>query len=61
MSNYAQIDSLPNFNLFTWFFVAPGFLLVFLGGFGLVESYRTERSRVSSTVPVPQAPAATTV
>lgn len=61
VSNYAQIDSLPNFNLFTWFFVVPGILLALLGGFGLVESYRTEGPRVSSTVPVPQAPAATTV
>jgi hypothetical protein len=33
--NYAQIDSLPNFNLFTWFFVIPGVLLVLLAASGL--------------------------
>ena len=33
--NYAQIDSLPNFNLFTWFFVIPGILLVLLAASGL--------------------------
>lgn len=33
--NYAQIDSLPNFNLFTWFFVIPGALLVLLAALGL--------------------------
>lgn len=33
--NYAEIDSLPNFNLFTWFFVIPGVLLVLLAAYGL--------------------------
>jgi len=33
--NYAQIDSLPSFNLFTWFFVIPGILLVLLAASGL--------------------------
>jgi hypothetical protein len=28
--NYQQIDSLPNFRLFTWFFVIPGALIVAL-------------------------------
>lgn len=35
VSNYAAVDSLPNFNLFTWFFVIPGALLVLLAAFGL--------------------------
>ena len=52
VSNYAQIDSLPNFNLFTWFFEVPGILLVLLSGLGLVESYRTERSRIAPTATV---------
>lgn len=36
VSNYAKIDSLPNFRLFTWFFVVPGVLLVLLVGWPLV-------------------------
>jgi hypothetical protein len=35
VSDYASVDSLPNFNLFTWFFVVPGILLVLLAGGGL--------------------------
>jgi hypothetical protein len=35
VDNYKQIDSLPNFRLFTWFFVIPGILLVLVSGFGL--------------------------
>jgi hypothetical protein len=33
--NYAQVDSLPNFRLFTWFFVVPGALLILLSAWGL--------------------------
>ncbi len=48
VSNYKQIDSLPNFRLFTWFFEVPGALLVLLAaselgafhGFGLVVHRR---------------------
>jgi len=28
VTNYAQVDSLPNFRLFTWFFEIPGVLIV---------------------------------
>jgi hypothetical protein len=35
VSDYQSVDSLPNFNLFTWFFVIPGILLVLLAGYGL--------------------------
>lgn len=35
VDNYRQIDSLPDFRLFTFFFVVPGALLVLLAGFGL--------------------------
>jgi hypothetical protein len=37
VNNYAKVDSLPNFNLFTWFFIVPGILLVGLAGFGLAD------------------------
>lgn len=36
VDNYAQVNSLPNFRLFAWFFIVPGALLVLLAGFGLV-------------------------
>jgi len=36
VDNYRQADGLPNMNLFTWFFVIPGVLLVGLGWLGLV-------------------------
>ena len=34
--NYEQVNSLPSFRLFTWFFVVPGVLLVLLAGTGLL-------------------------
>ena len=35
VDNYKQVNSLPDFRLFTWFFVVPGVLLMLLSGFGL--------------------------
>ena len=35
VSNYQQVNSLPNFKLFAWFFIVPGILLVLLAGGGL--------------------------
>jgi hypothetical protein len=35
VDNYRQVNSLPSFRLFTWFFVVPGLLLVLLSGWGL--------------------------
>lgn len=35
VDNYRQVNSLPDFNLFTWFFIAPGILLVLVSGAGL--------------------------
>jgi hypothetical protein len=35
VDNYRQVNSLPDFRLFTFFFVVPGALLVLLGAFGL--------------------------
>jgi hypothetical protein len=40
VSNYAKVDSLPDFRLFTWFFVLPGVLLVALAGWPLVTARR---------------------
>lgn len=35
VDNYRQVNSLPDFRLFTWFFVVPGALLVLVAGIGL--------------------------
>jgi hypothetical protein len=35
VDNFRQVNSLPSFRLFTWFFVLPGILLLLLGGYGL--------------------------
>jgi hypothetical protein len=35
VTNYRQVNSLPDFRLFTFFFVVPGILLILLAGYGL--------------------------
>jgi hypothetical protein len=50
--NYAQIDSLPSFNLFTWFFVIPGALIVLLAAYGLGAGKVFRRRRAGSRVSV---------
>lgn len=35
VDNYRKADQLPNMNLFTWFFVIPGLVLIGLGALGL--------------------------
>jgi hypothetical protein len=35
VGDFKKVNSLPSFNLFTWFFVVPGILLVLLSGAGL--------------------------
>jgi hypothetical protein len=37
--NYQEVNSLPDFRLFTWFFVVPGMLLVLLAAFGLYGTH----------------------
>jgi hypothetical protein len=37
VGNYAKVDSLPDFNLFTWFFVVPGILLLLLSSIALAR------------------------
>lgn len=46
--NYGKVDSLPNFDLFTWFFIVPGILLVLLASFALVALYRPQRRPIQS-------------
>jgi hypothetical protein len=35
VDNYRQVESLPSFRLFAWFFIVPGALLILLAGSGL--------------------------
>jgi hypothetical protein len=35
VDNYRQVNSLPSFRLFAWFFIVPGVLLILLAGVGL--------------------------
>jgi len=43
VDNYRQVDSLPDFRLFTLFFVLPGALLVLLAGYGLFGARAARR------------------
>ncbi len=46
VENYKQIDRLPPFTWFTWFFVVPGALIMMLSAFGLFGNRRSQhRSR----------------
>lgn len=47
VNNYAQVDSLPNFNLFTWFFVVPGALITLLALLGLGLFHRKSDTSVA--------------
>ena len=51
VGNYAKVDSLPNFNLFTWFFVLPGVLLVLLAAMGLFFGRREDQFSTTSGAP----------
>jgi hypothetical protein len=43
VNNYKQVNSLPDFRLFTWFFIIPGALLILLAGAGLFGGRLTAR------------------
>ncbi len=45
VTDYKRINSLPNFNLFTWFFVVPGILLVLVSLYGLFPVTKTKPIR----------------
>jgi hypothetical protein len=44
VDNYRQVNSLPSFRLFAWFFIVPGALLILLSGAGL------SGGRISTTI-----------
>jgi hypothetical protein len=49
VSDYRSVNSLPNFELFTWFFVVPGILLVLLAGWGLWHEHEVTVRRAHPT------------
>lgn len=49
VNDYASVDSLPNFRLFTWFFVIPGALLMLLAGWGLRREHEVTVHRAHPT------------
>lgn len=53
VDNYKQVNSLPSFRLFAWFFVVPGVLLILLAGFGLFAEGTTVRGRSHHARPTP--------
>ena len=46
VTNYQQVNSLPDFRLFTFFFVVPGVLLVLLASYGLFGNPLARRHSV---------------
>lgn len=42
VGNYKQVNSLPSFRLFAWFFIVPGARLILLAGYGLFSGTRTK-------------------
>lgn len=58
VDNYNQADSLPNFRLFTWFFVVPGVLMIGLCCWGLFFSGQHRLAFLQRHPQVPMAGAA---
>jgi hypothetical protein len=46
VDNYKQVNSLPSFRLFAWFFIVPGAPLILLAGYGLLDGWT--RTRVAA-------------
>jgi hypothetical protein len=46
VDNYKDVNSLPSFRLFTWFFVIPGVLLILIASYGLWTG-RAEATRAA--------------
>jgi hypothetical protein len=50
LENYEAVDALPNFELFPWFFVAPGILIALAGTVALVRPRRAGIALVFAAV-----------
>jgi len=53
VDNYKQVNSLPSFRLFAWFFIVPGALLIFLSGYGLFGAWTRTRVAAHRAHPTP--------
>ncbi len=53
VDNYKQVNSLPSFRLFTWFFIIPGVLLMLIAGYGLFGTAVKEKMTAHHSHPTP--------
>lgn len=53
VNDFKQVNSLPSFNLFTWFFIVPGAVLVLLSGLGLFSGREVTRPSLAPAKPTP--------
>ncbi len=53
VDNYRQVNSLPSFRLFAWFFIVPGALLILLSGYGLFGAWTKTWVTARRAHPIP--------
>jgi hypothetical protein len=53
VDNYKNVNSLPSFRLFAWFFVIPGVLLIAISGYGLWTGRREATHAAHHATPTP--------
>src|SRR5437773_6138331 len=53
VDNYQQVNSLPSFRLFAWFFIVPGALLIVLAGYGLAGGWTRAKVAAHHAHPTP--------
>jgi hypothetical protein len=53
VDNYKQVNSLPSFRLFAWFFIVPGALLILLAGYSLFGGWTRTKVAVHYAHPTP--------
>jgi hypothetical protein len=53
VDNYKDVNSLPSFRLFAWFFVIPGVLLMLIAGYGLWTGHREATHAAHHARPTP--------
>jgi hypothetical protein len=53
VDNYKQVNSLPSFRLFSWFFIIPGALLILLAGYGLFGAWTKTWVTARRAHPIP--------
>jgi hypothetical protein len=53
VDNYKQVNSLPSFRLFAWFFIVPGALLILISGYGLFGGWTRAKVAAHRAHPSP--------